>query len=407
MAANESPDESLVDFNVEEENKENLPEILSDADRIVLSRELFNAVRYGIKLQAIGLLEKHPILANMPDIQGYTCAHWAAKKGDREMFQILSEHGGLLNVPTTSEAKMMPIHWAASDGKIASLIFLLEKRQDINAQDGNGCTPVVIAAQHNQLECVIYLIKNGADTTLRDMNGDNALHWGAYKGFVEMVGLLTFLIPHEVNTEDNFGQTPLHLAALRGNTDAVEYLILNCDADTTKKDRNGLNPLELSIKKNQIKTEWMIRKLTIKTSLGVLLSVGWNRFKDSTVLMFLVFGSTDRELMVWPWRIVFLSNFLGSLVSISLALNENLYDLYYLHLITTMIQSIWWVCFLGCLYKKPTFVNERVRGRKITPVYPDTRDTDIRGSGKDGLRNDTGFNDDQMRLVDDVPNYSR
>jgi hypothetical protein len=23
------------------------------------------------------------------------------------------------------------------------------------------------------------------------------------------------------------------------------------------------------------------------------------------------------------------------------------------------------------------------------------------------LRNDTGFNDDQMRLVDDVPNYSR
>jgi ankyrin repeat protein len=175
---------ALSDFNLEDVNKEdtNLPDILSDADRIILSRELFNAVRYGITSQAIGLLAKHPVLANLPDIQGYTCAHWAAKKGDREMFQVLSDHGALLNVPTTSEAKMMPIHWAASDGKIASLIFLLEKRQDINAQDGNGCTPVVIAAQHNQLECVIYLIKNGADTSLRDMNGDNALHWGAYKG---------------------------------------------------------------------------------------------------------------------------------------------------------------------------------------------------------------------------------
>ena len=48
---------------------------------------------------------------------------------------------------------MLPIHWAASDGKIASIRFLLDRRQDINAQDCNGCTPLVIAAQHNQAAC--------------------------------------------------------------------------------------------------------------------------------------------------------------------------------------------------------------------------------------------------------------
>ena len=77
-------------------------------------------------------------------------------------------------------------------------------------------------------------------------------------------------------------QTPLHLAALRGNTDVVEYLILNCGADTTKRDRNGLNALDLTLKKNQLKTEWAIRKLTHKGPLAVFLSLGRKRFGEST-----------------------------------------------------------------------------------------------------------------------------
>jgi ankyrin repeat protein len=125
------------------------------------------------------------------------------------MLQILYDYGANLGFPTQSDASMLPIHWAASEGKISSIRFLLDKRQDINAQDGNGCTPVVIATQHNNAACVIYLIKNGADMTLRDSNGDTALHWAAYKGYIEMVGLLTYFMPHEVDSDDVFGQVPL------------------------------------------------------------------------------------------------------------------------------------------------------------------------------------------------------
>ena len=182
------------------------PKDLTDDDRSALLRELFNSVRFGIKSQVLMLLGAYPELANLSDNQGFSCVHWAAKKGDCEMLQILADSGASLNQPTLSEARMMPIHWAASDGKVSSLAFLLEKRQDINAQDANGCTPVVIAAQHNQLHCVVYLIKNGADTTLRDTNGDNVLHWAAYKGFMRIVGVLTYLLPHELDSEDTFGQ---------------------------------------------------------------------------------------------------------------------------------------------------------------------------------------------------------
>ena len=44
------------------------------------------------------------------------------------------------------------------------------------------------------------------------MKGDNALHWAAYKGHVELIGLLSYLLPTLVDIGDTFGQTPLHLS---------------------------------------------------------------------------------------------------------------------------------------------------------------------------------------------------
>ena len=293
----------------------------------VLVRALFNGVRYGMKAQVFSILEKSPLLVNSVDAQGYSLVHWAAKKGDVDILQLLSDNGALLHQPTSSDTRMLPIHWAASEGRTSSINFLLGKRhQDINAQDSNGCTPVVIAAQHNQINCVIYLVKSGADMSLKDNNQDTAMHWAAYKGYVEMVGLLTYFMPNVIDCDDNFGQvrwgrsvyiclwfcllifsphvtyslktdmhlwsvclsvhaliqTPLHLAALRGNTAVVEHMVVQCGADCTKKDRNGLNPLELSVKKKQLKTEWALRKLTYKGMFAVTLSLGLKRLKDPT-----------------------------------------------------------------------------------------------------------------------------
>jgi hypothetical protein len=172
-----------------------------------LVRALFNGVRYGMKMQVFAILEKSPALVHSIDAQGYSLVHWAAKKGDVDVLQVLSDAGAVLNQPTTSDTRMLPIHWAASEGRISSIHFLLGKRhRDINEQDSNGCTPVVIAAQHNRISCVIYLVKCGADMTLKDNNQDSALHWAAYKGYVEMVGLLTYFIPNEIDSDDMFGQ---------------------------------------------------------------------------------------------------------------------------------------------------------------------------------------------------------
>lgn len=143
------------------------------------------------------------------DSQGYSCAHWAAKRGDIAVLQILANFGADFGIKTTSDSGMMPIHWAASDGKILAIKLLLEHRQDINGQDNTGCTPLIIASQHNQISTVIYLMKNGADLTLRDNCQDSALHWAAYKGYTELVPLLANFMPMTMDQCDIYGQVTI------------------------------------------------------------------------------------------------------------------------------------------------------------------------------------------------------
>ena len=127
------------------------------------------------------------------------------------MLQLLSDYGANLNLPTEGECQMLPINWAASEGKINSIKFLLDNRVDINSQDSAGCSPLIIAAQHNMPNCVIFLVKNGADLTLRDNNGDTAAHWAAYKGYVELFSLFVYFMPLCINMDDAFGQVRIVL----------------------------------------------------------------------------------------------------------------------------------------------------------------------------------------------------
>lgn len=215
----------------------------------------------------------------------YSYSPPAAKRGDVEMLQLLFDCGGSLSLCTESESRMRPIHWAASEGKVSSISFLIKHHENINVLDANGCTPLIIATQHNHTDTVMFLLRNGADTSICDSNGDNCLHWSAYKGFPEMAGLLVYAMPRDLNAIDSFGQTPLHLASLRGNYEVVEYLIRDCGADTSIKDKSGLTALELSIKKFQLKSEWAIRKATSKSWIRLVCSLPYSKFRDTRLVL--------------------------------------------------------------------------------------------------------------------------
>jgi curved DNA-binding protein CbpA len=313
-------------------------------------KDLITSVKFGLRSEITRHLYHYPDMVNDFDEQGYTAVHWAAKSGNVSILQTLFINGAKMNLMSKSQDPMAPIHWAASDGKIGTIRYLLDNNVSINVQDSKGCTPVVIAAQHDQHTCVTFLAKNGADMSLGDDNRDTALHWAAYKGYAQLIGLLTYLCPGGLNVPDAYGQTPLHLAALRGNVDALEYLVLDCHADTTIKDKNGHTPLELAVKKNQFRTEWALRVMSTASKWDLAKYLyETSRLFSSHYLKNLVLGSNNREMAVWPWRVVFASNFIGSCYSLYFTFHEQMADCWLLHMINTALQTSWWFCFWMCL----------------------------------------------------------
>ncbi|KAL7541778.1 hypothetical protein ACHAXR_011200 [Thalassiosira sp. AJA248-18] len=217
-------------------------------------------------------------LAHMLDgygADGHTLAHWCAKRGDEPRFlaflieksyvpngaQLLID----LHLPSKDSVGMYPLHWAVTEGAIPLVSMLLQHLEErpspsqqrslttapsslmksendiasdsasslnpsnigIDAQDASGCTPLLIASQYGHPDLAAFLIRRGANPNAVDSSRDTALHWAAYKGSVEVCGMLLHLLGVEgqMDAQDAFGQTPLHLASLRGNTETVRFLM--------------------------------------------------------------------------------------------------------------------------------------------------------------------------------------
>lgn len=187
---------------------------------------------------------------------GHSIAHWAAKRVDTQALEILRPHSVDFHVPTRDQVKMYPIHWAATEGSIKTLGWLLEngkvpEMQMLNARDASGCTPLLIAAQYGFADLVGYLIQKGADVRAVDNNEDSALHWAAYRGDSNVVGLLLHMNGIDMDSRDLFGQTPLHLAAIRGNTEVVQYLLYDAGCTHNIKDAKGKTPFDLAASKKK------------------------------------------------------------------------------------------------------------------------------------------------------------
>lgn len=76
------------------------------------------------------------------------------------------------------------------------------------------------------------------------------------------------------------------------------------------------------------------------------------------ILSHLCVGSDQWEMRIWPWRVVFFSNLLGSAFAFMFAISEFMSDLSYLHQANSAVQFLWWISFTACLFQNPSFVTE-------------------------------------------------
>jgi len=87
------------------------------------------------------LLDEDTSLIDKKDfITGYTALHWAAKKGNRDMTQILLDMKAKVNI--TSNGGYTPLHLAAMSGNEEIVTLLLTAGADANLRDYSGRQPI-------------------------------------------------------------------------------------------------------------------------------------------------------------------------------------------------------------------------------------------------------------------------
>jgi len=132
------------------------------------------------------------------------------------------------------------------------VILLVGKKVKINEQDIMGNTPLHNAAVSGGEQVVDFLLKKGADPTIKNNNKEIPLHKAAYSGTKKAVELLLVNLPSgitladTINAQDIKGNTPLHYATLNLNEEVIPYL-LEKGASITKANQGGQRPEDLII----------------------------------------------------------------------------------------------------------------------------------------------------------------
>ncbi|KAK2797440.1 hypothetical protein FQN51_008473 [Onygenales sp. PD_10] len=140
--------------------------------------------------------------------------------------------------------KFMGLHLAASSGLLKSTSTLLEKNVNIEALDGEHCTPLSLAARAGHDRVVKLLLEKNANIERSDIGYPSPLLLAAMKGHDAVVKLL---LEKNANIEsrDGYGRTPLSWAA-EGGCDAVVKVLLEKNANIESGDPDALTPLSLA-----------------------------------------------------------------------------------------------------------------------------------------------------------------
>ena len=139
------------------------------------------------------------------------------------------------------------LHQAARECDADRVRQLLASSTQVNATDENGMTPLHIAIDARQVECVALLLKAGADRTARDGRGRTAFRAAdEIADRQDQIAIRTQLIGKSIENvaEDSAGPPPwsLEYTVMRGQT-GVTKMLLGMGVDPNAVGRRGTRPL--------------------------------------------------------------------------------------------------------------------------------------------------------------------
>jgi ankyrin repeat protein len=128
--------------------------------------------------------------------------------------------------PSESEvARYTGLHAAAATGEVVAIAASSLTRADLNARDGNGRTPLHVAAFRKQYAAAQALLTAGADANALDRQRYDAVTIAAVANDVEMLKIALAGGNSAKNTTSPYDGTALIAAAHLGHVDVVKILI--------------------------------------------------------------------------------------------------------------------------------------------------------------------------------------
>jgi len=113
---------------------------------------------------------------------------------------------------------------AARYGDIIEVRALIAAGADLNVQDNNNSTALILAADNDYHQIVRALIAAGADLNVQNNDNDTVLILAAYQGYNQIVDAL-IAAKAALNVQDNDNDTALICAARSGHLQIVNALI--------------------------------------------------------------------------------------------------------------------------------------------------------------------------------------
>lgn len=152
----------------------------------------------------------------------------AAKRGNREVAEVLLEHSRL-------SRRLIVAAWMEDAAQVAAI---LSEHPGLGANMGAEAGAIADAAQEGRTETVRLLLEAGLDATAPGLDGGSALHIACWFGYIDVVRLLIGRVPLDLK-DGTHGSPPLGWAAHgaqwchnpKGDYPAVVEALLSAGAD--------------------------------------------------------------------------------------------------------------------------------------------------------------------------------
>ncbi len=188
------------------------------------------------KVEAVQRIVESNVDLNLMDRNGFSALMWAQRKKRAEVVTILTKAGAFDYLE--AERREKELIDASVAGNVVAVKKLLDAGVNINARGTKGsATPLIIAAERNQVDLLKLLLERGADINVRDEKWQSALFHATANDRPDVIGIL-IQKNADVNARDKTGRTPLMMACHDAREQIMDMLLAR-GADVKARDMNG------------------------------------------------------------------------------------------------------------------------------------------------------------------------